>query len=176
MEQEENTEITKSNTYYEQMASIENIDPTIIQVGIATARQKIEDHHSDKFTYALPEWAMLTADPEIIAIVQVHGAEGIQVTMQKVDFKVDFKNESSIIHYATHLQNQMNTRLSLLGYVVFYKSYSVVQQDPYYHSTLTDSESAELTQFNKESTNPDFSFIILTKDLQRVEATSQLIS
>lgn len=158
------------------MTPIHPVDPAIIQVGIATAKRKIEQHYSDKFTYALPAWAMLTADPEIIAVVQIHGQAGIQLTKQRVDFAVDFNDASSITYYADYLQGHMNRQLPLVGYIMFYKHILIIQPDPNYQTTLTDFERTELEQYNQQNTDPDFSLIILTKDLEHVDSTMQLTS
>jgi hypothetical protein len=156
------------------MNTINDIDATIIQKGIALAKQKIEADYSDKFVYALPDWAMLTGNPETITVVPIHGNEGIQVTQQRVDFKVDFNDERSIIYYTNYLNNHMNTKLPLLGYILFYKNILMVQKDPSYALALSDFESAEIIRYNSNNTGPDFSFIIFTKDLKVVATTADL--
>ena len=65
---------------------------------ILKIKRKIEDHYSDKFTYAMPDWAMLTAEPEIISILDIHSEEGVKIAKQKVDFPVDF-NTILVVHY-----------------------------------------------------------------------------
>ncbi|WP_144243324.1 hypothetical protein [Sphingobacterium sp. ML3W] len=156
------------------MNDFKNIHPTILQRGIVLAKKKAEDHYSDKFTYALPNWAMLTGNPEMIAAVQIYGNEGIQVTLQRVDFKVDFNNEASIQRYVNHLNKQMKTTLPLLGYVLFYKNVLIMQKDPNYGLALSAFEASEITRYNSDNTTPNISFITLTKDLEMVESTVEL--
>ncbi|MEJ5146921.1 hypothetical protein [Sphingobacterium sp. MYb388] len=151
-----------------------DIDPTIIQKGIALAKQKIEAHYSDKFTYALPDWAMLTGNPEAIAVVPIYGNEGILVTKRRVDFEVDFNDERSIIYYTNHLNNQMNADLPLLGYLLFYKNILILQKDPSYALDLSDFESAEIISYNRNNISTDFSLIIFNKDLELVATTTDL--
>ncbi|MBF0598412.1 hypothetical protein [Faecalibacter rhinopitheci] len=81
--------------------------------------KKIEKHYEDKFTYAIPEWAILSANPEIVYIIPVHGTEGVTITKQRVDFNVNFSDIKSIIHYAQYLSDQMNIKHEILGYIVF---------------------------------------------------------
>ena len=64
----------------------------LLQKAIEYAKDKIERHFEDKLTYALPDWAMLTGNPEIISWVEVRGSEGIAITKQRVDFNVNFQN------------------------------------------------------------------------------------
>lgn len=156
------------------MNRFNDIDRTIIQKGIAFAKQKIEADYSDKFVYALPDWAMLTGNPEPIAVVPVHGNEGILVTKQRVDFEVDFSDERSIVFYTNYLNSQMNTHLPLWGYVLFYKNVLMVQKDPSYALALSDFESAEIIRYNSNNISTDFSFITFNKDLELVVYTSDL--
>lgn len=156
------------------MNEINNIHPMITKKVIALAKQKVENHYRDKFTYALPEWAMLTGNPEMIAAVQIHGNEGIQVTKQRLDFEIDFNNEASIQRYANHLNHQMNIALPLLGHILFYKNVLTMQEDPNYAFALNDFESSEIIRFNGNNATPNISFITLTKDLALVESTSEL--
>jgi|GEM_PF-624591 len=158
------------------MNEINNIHPTITQKVIALAKQRIENDYRDKFTYDLPEWAMLTGNPELIAVVQIHGNQGIEVTQQRVDFVVDFNEEASIQHYADYLNKQMDATLPLLGYVSFCKNVLIIQKDPNYALALSAFESSEINRFNNNSDHakPNISFIILTKDLEMVESTAEL--
>lgn len=156
------------------MNRFNGIDPTIIQKGIALAKQKIEADYSDKFTYALPDWAMLTGNPEMIAIVPIHGNEGILITKQRVDFEVDFNDERSIIYYTNYLHNHMNAHLPLLGYALFYKNVLMVQKDPSYALVLSDFESTEIIRYNSHNTSTNFSFITFNKDLELVASTADL--
>lgn len=156
------------------MNRFNGIHPKIIEKGVALAKQKIEAHYSDKFVYALPDWAMLTGNPEAIDVVLIHGNEGILITQQRVDFEVDFNDERSIIYYSNYLNNQMNALLPLLGYVLFYKNVLMVQKDPSYTLALSDLESAEIIRYNRNNTSTDFSFITLNKDLDLVDTTADL--
>ncbi len=156
------------------MNRFNDINPSIIQKGITLVKQKIEAHYSDKFIYALPDWAMLTGNPEMIAIVPIHGNEGILVTKQRVDFEVDFNDEHSIIYYTNFLINQMNDHLPLLGYVLFYKNVLIMQKDTNYALPLNDFESTEIIRFNNSNKSTDSSFIIFNKNLEIVASTSDL--
>lgn len=115
------------------------------------AKQKIEEHYQDKFTYALPDWAMLTADPEILAIVTVHGKEGILATKERVNFEVDFKHKESIQFYVTYLNRKMNTSLTIMGYIVFFDKKVYLQKDTNYPKELTANELDEIKKYNHEN-------------------------
>lgn len=157
------------------MNRFKDIDDTIIQRGITLAKQKIEADYSEKFVYALPDWAMLTGNPEPIAVVPIHGNEGILVSKQRVDFEVDFNDERSIIYYTSYLNTQMNNQLPLLGYILFYKNVLIIQKDPSYALPLSDFESAEIIRYNSNNTSRDFSFIIINKNLELVAYTADLL-
>ncbi|UXD71142.1 hypothetical protein MUK51_07570 [Sphingobacterium faecium] len=156
------------------MNRFNGIHTKITQKGADLAKQKIEADYSEKFVYALPDWAMLTGNPEIIGVVQIYGNEGILVTQQRVDFEVDFGDEHSIIYYTNYLNNQMNAHLPLLGYVLFYKNVLIVQKDPNYPLTLSDLESEEIIRYNSNNISTDFSFIIFNKELELVASTADL--
>lgn len=118
---------------------------------IQIAKQKIEEHYQDKFTYALPDWAMLTADPEILAIVTVHGKEGVLTTKERVNFEVDFKHKESIQLYAAYLNRKMNTSLAIMGYIVFFDKKVYLQKDTNYPKELTANELDEIKKYNHEN-------------------------
>lgn len=130
--------------------------------------QKMEQHYEDKFTYALPEWAMLSAKPEIVSIITVHGAEGIAITKQRVEFDVNFSDRNSIIHYTDYLSNQMNIEHEILGYIIFFDKNIYAKKDPNYKKDLTAFEQSELDNYPKSKT--DISILMLNKAFQEIKS------
>ncbi len=140
-----------------------------LQKAIEYAKDKIEEHYEDKFTYALPDWAMLTGNPEIIAWVEVSGSEGIAITKQRVDFNVNFQDKLSIIYYADFLNNQMNKGLETVGYLIFYDKNIVAKKDLNYFQDLTHDQNSELLKFNSEKTTTDISILMLNAEYKLIE-------
>lgn len=136
---------------------------------LAQIKKEIEDHYSDKFIYALPNWAKLTGKPEIIAIVKIHGENGIAITKKRVDFHVDFESENSICNYAHFLNAQMDITLEIKGYVVFYVKNICIVKDSYYDKDLTDSEVTEMTKFNVDNKLMEILCMKFTKDFGKVD-------
>ena len=132
-------------------------------------KEEIEHHYQDKFTYALPTWAKLSGQPEIIAIINVHGDKGIAITKQPVDFPVDFANENSICTYARFLNEQMDTSLEIIGYIVFYAKNICVVKDPLYHRDLTAAQNTEIAKFNAGNNPIEISCMRFTKDFLKVD-------
>lgn len=141
----------------------------LLQKAIEYAKDKIEEHYEDKFTYALPDWAMLTGNPEIISWVEVRGSEGIAITKQRVDFNVNFKDKLSIIYYADFLNNQMNKNLETVGYVIFYDKNIVAKKDPNYTEELSADQNSELLTFNSEKSTTDISILMLNAEYKLIE-------
>lgn len=146
----------------------------IIQKSLALARQKIETHYSDKFTYALPEWAMLSGNPVFVALLQIHGSDGIQISQSRVDFHVDFSDEQSILFYVEFLQKKMDTKLPVCGYVLFYKNILMMQKEQNYTAELTALQNSEIDGFNKNSTDFEYSLLILNTTLETISSTAHL--
>ncbi len=141
----------------------------LLQKAIEYAKDKIERHFEDKLTYALPDWAMLTGNPEIISWVEVRGSEGIAITKQRVDFNVNFQDKLSIIYYAAFLNNQMNKDLETVGYVIFYDKNIVAKKDPNYTEELSADQKSELLKFNSEKSTTDISILMLNAEYKLIE-------
>lgn len=135
----------------------------------------IEEHYKDKFVYAIPEWAYLTTDPEIIGAVTIHGKEGVLITKKPVDFNVDFKNIISITEYIDFLNQKMNQDLPIIGYVVFFSYVLRVKKDKDYSKKLSQYQLDEIDKFNSNNNEFTISLFILNKDLKRVNDALELI-
>ncbi len=142
---------------------------------IQIIKQEIEKHYSDKFTYAIPDWAMLSVQPEIISILSIHGEEGIQIAKQKVDFPVHFSDISSIVNYSGFLLNQMNIELEIIGYVVFYNKKIIAIKDPGYLEHLTEFEENELIKFNADQKEEDLSLLYFDQNLNQVNSLDEAL-
>lgn len=142
---------------------------TLLQKAIEYAKDKIEERYEDKFTYALPDWAILTGNPEIVSWVEVHGSEGIAITKMRVDFNVSFSDTSSVIYYADFLNNQMNKNLEKVGFVIFYDKNIFAKKNPNYSRDLTDDQNSELHIFNSEKSTTDISILKLNAEYTLVE-------
>lgn len=142
---------------------------------ILKMKQKEEIHYADKFTYALPQWAMLSAKPEIIEVLYVYGDHGVSIAKQKVNFEVDFKNCSSIKMYVDFLMNQMNTALDIVGYVYFYNKNIFACKDKNYAKPLTSSEEEELKKTNLRDGAIDSSILITDKFGNVIESLNDLL-
>lgn len=134
----------------------------------------IEEHYKDKFVYAIPEWAYLTTDPEIIGAVTIHGKEGVLITKKPVDFNVDFKNIISITEYIDFLNQKMNQDLPIIGYVVFFSYVLRVKKDKDYSKKLSQYQLDEIDKFNSNNNEFTISLFILNKDLKRVNDVVEL--
>ena len=134
----------------------------------------IEEHYKDKFVYAIPEWAYLTTDPEIIGAVTIHGKEGVIITKKPVDFNVDFKNIISITEYIDFLNQKMNQDLPIIGYVVFFSYVLRVKKDKDYSKKLSQYQLDEIDKFNSNNNEFTISLFILNKDLKRVNDVVEL--
>lgn len=145
------------------------IHSTLELKALQYAKEKIEKHYEDKFTYALPLWAMLTGNPTLIASVEVRGAEGVAMTKQRVEFNVSFKDKSSIIYYASYLNDHMNQNQETVGYIIFYDKNIYVKKDPNYTEDLSDYQNLELLQFNSDKSSTDISIIMLNNNYELVE-------
>ena len=134
----------------------------------------IEEHYKDKFVYAIPEWAYLTTDPEIIGAVTIHGKEGVIITKKPVDFNVDFKNIISITEYIDFLNQKMNQDLPIIGYIVFFSYVLRVKKDKDYSKKLSQYQLDEIDKFNSNNNEFTISLFILNKDLKRVNDVVEL--
>ncbi|RLZ08322.1 hypothetical protein [Faecalibacter macacae] len=134
----------------------------------------IEEHYKDKFVYAIPEWAYLTTDPEIIGAVTIHGKEGVLITKKPVDFNVDFKNIISITEYIDFLNQKMNQDLPIIGYIVFFSYVLRVKKDKDYSKKLSQYQLDEIDKFNSNNNEFTISLFILNKDLKRVNDVVEL--
>lgn len=139
------------------------------------ARLKIETHYQDKFVYAIPEWAYLTTDPEIIGAVTIHGKEGIIITKKPVDFNVDFKNIISITEYIDFLNQKMNQDFPIIGYIVFFSYVLRVKKDKDYSKKLSQYQLDEIDKFNSNNNEFTISLFIIDKELNRVNDVLELI-
>lgn len=142
---------------------------------ILKMKQREEIHYADKFTYALPQWAMLSAKPEIIDILHIYGDQGVSIAKQKVEFAVDFKNTSSIKTYVSFLMNQMNTALDIVGHVYFYNKNIFACKDINYPKPLTEWEEGELKKTNLGDGSIDSSILITDKEGNVVESLNDLL-
>ena len=143
---------------------------------ILKIKRKIEDHYSDKFTYAMPDWAMLTAEPEIISILDIHSEEGVKIAKQKVDFPVDFNTISSVVNYVDFLSNQMNSQKEITGYVIFYNKNTLLIKDPNYLQDLTAFQESELNKYNQTQSQVDISLLITDQNWNEVDLLDDLLS
>ncbi|MGV4413606.1 hypothetical protein [Chryseobacterium sp. T1] len=143
---------------------------------IQKIKQNIENDYSDKFTYAMPDWAMMSAEPDIISILDIHGKEGLQVAKQKVNFPVDFYNISSISEYVDFLSNQMDCQKEIIGYVVFYNKNMLIIKDPNYLQDLTVFQKNEIKKSNQAESQVDISLIILDQNWNKVNSLDDLLS
>lgn len=142
---------------------------------ILKIKRKIEDHYSDKFTYAMPDWAMLTAEPEIISILDIHNEEGVKIAKQKVDFPVDFNTISSVVNYVDFLSNQMNSQKEITGYVIFYNKNTLLIKDPNYLQDLTAFQESELNKYNQTQSQVDISLLITDQNWNEVDLLGDLL-
>ena len=142
---------------------------------ILKIKQKIEDHYSDKFTYAMPDWAMLSAEPEIISILDIHSEEGVKIAKQKVDFPVDFNTISSVVNYVDFLSNQMNSQKEITGYVIFYNKNTLLIKDPNYLQDLTAFQESELNKYNQTQSQVDISLLITDQNWNEVDLLGDLL-
>lgn len=130
--------------------------------------QKFEKYYEDKFTYALPKWAILSADPEIISIIPVHGSKGIEIIQQRVNFDVNFSDRRSIIYYTHFLSSQMNIEYKVLGYIIFFDKHICLKKDPTYKNNLTVFEQSELDNFSKDK--DDISILMLNDNFKEIKS------
>lgn len=143
---------------------------------ILKIRQKIENHYSDKFTYAIPDWAMLSAEPDIISILDIHSEEGVQIAKQKVNFPVDFRTISSIVNYVDFLSNQMNKKKEITGHVIFYNKNTLIIKDPNYLQDLTAFQENELNKYNQTPSQVDIALLLTDQNWDEVEVLDDLLS
>lgn len=137
--------------------------------------QKVETHYADKFTYAVPNWAMISALPEIFAILTVYGKDGIAIMKEKVTFDVDFNRKNSLEYYVDFLQKKMNIREEVAGYVFFYTENIMLVKDIKHTSKLTDDQVEALHEFNQNQVE-NYSLLITDKDLNVVDSTDALLA
>lgn len=145
------------------------------QVVIDSTRKLIEKHYQDKFTYAIPTWARLTADPEILEVIPLHGLQAITICKQKVDFKVDFKDIKSIKQYVSFLNNQMDISLDIIGYVVFLNKQVYIEKAPSYHMALSQSQNNEIDKYNLSQEKFELIILYLNNKDQIIENLDQLL-
>lgn len=148
-----------------------NHDKVILKI-----KQKIENHYSDKFTYAMPDWAMLSAEPDIISILDIHSEEGVQIVKQKVNFPVDFYNISSVVDYVDFLSNQMNSQKEIIGYIIFYNKNTLIIKDPNYLQDLTAFQENELNKYNQTQSQVDISLLFTDQNWDEVDLLDDLLS
>ena len=146
------------------------------ETALNLAKKQLEKHYEDKYVYALPDWAMLSAEPTCIAVVTVYGTEGITIAKQRVDFRVDFKDPASVSQYADFLTQQMNTALDVVGYVVFFDKKVYLKKDPNYMEELTESQQLELDKQNQQKKDVEISIILLNKNHEPVANLDELAS
>lgn len=135
----------------------------------------IEEHYKDKFVYAIPEWAYLTTDPEIIGAVTIHGKEGVIITKKPVYFNVDFKSIISITEYIDFLNQKMNQDLPIIGYIVFFSYVLRVKKDKDYSKKLSQYQLDEIDKFNSNNNEFTISLFIIDKELNRVDDILEFI-
>lgn len=138
------------------------------EAALNIARKQVENHYQDKYIYALPAWAMWSAQPQGIAVITIYGTEGIAISKQRVDFKVDFKEASSITRYADFLNKQMNTALDVIGYIVFFAKNVYLKKDPNYQEELSACQQLELDKQNQLIKDMEISIITLNKNHELV--------
>src|SRR5690606_32311239 len=146
------------------------------ETALNLAKKQVEKHYEDKYVYALPDWAMLSAEPTCIAVVTVYGTEGITIAKQRVDFRVDFKDPASVSQYADFLTQQMNTAPDVVGYVVFFDIKVYLKKDPHDMEELTESHQVELDRPNQQEKDGEISIILLNKNHEPVANLDHLAS
>lgn len=127
-------------------------------------KDKVDEHYSDKFIYALPDWFKLSAVPELIQVLPIYGKEGIEVCKQKVAFKVSFNDVSSVVTYVNFLKEQMCTALDVIAYVVFFVKNVKGIKDPNYKKELTDFEALEIVKYNNTNNEIEISMAFFDVD------------
>lgn len=147
-----------------------------IETALDLARKQVEKHYEDKYVYALPAWAMLSAQPICIAVVTVYGTEGITIAKQRVDFRVDFKDPASVSQYADFLTQQMDTARDVMGYVVFFDKNVYLKKDPNYMEELTENQQLELDKQNQLKKDIEISIILLNKNHEPAANLDELAS
>ncbi|MGG5507994.1 MULTISPECIES: hypothetical protein [unclassified Myroides] len=115
---------------------------------IQTIKEELDQQYGNKYTYAVPAWALLQADPQLLFILPVHGKSGIAIIKQRVDFTVDFSSTASVLHYAHFLDAQMDKSLGITSYVVFFNKNIIIGKDPDYPKKLTARQEQELLTYN----------------------------
>lgn len=145
-----------------------------IEKALQHAKAAIEAHYADKFTYALPDWAMLTGNPEFVTIIKVHGLAGISICKQRVAFPVSFSDIASISRYADFLNQQMDKSLAIVAFVVFYNKQIKVAKDPQYTVSLTTEEESALNQYNEKQTAVEISLITLNSDFEPIGSLDEV--
>lgn len=133
------------------------------QTALSLAIKQVEKHYKGKYVNALPEWAMISADPDIVAVITLYGVEGIAIAKQGVDFEVDFKDSTSVNHYADFINNQMDITLDVLGYVVYFDKRIFIKKDPMYKKELSDNQIAEMYMYNNLGKELEISILYLNK-------------
>ncbi|WP_312823389.1 hypothetical protein [Epilithonimonas sp.] len=146
-----------------------NLDLILLKI-----KHKVETHFADKFVYAIPEWAMMTALPDIFATLKVHGKNGVHLLKQKVNFEFDFKSMQSWEFYADFLRKKMDEREKVVGYVFFFTENLINVKDVNYTSDLTKFQEEELKKFNQNQLET-YGILITDKDLNVVESTDALL-
>lgn len=120
-------------------------------------KRKLDAQYSDKFIYALPNWFRLSAAPEVICVLPIHGKEGLAIARQKVEFKVDFSDKLSVSNYVDFLNKQMPKKLMVVAYVVFFNKNIQGGQDGNYKVPLTVFEEREIIKYNNHCIDIDIS-------------------
>lgn len=136
-------------------------------------KQKIEQHYSNKFVYAIPDWTMISALPDIFITLTIHGKNGINLIKQKLDFEVDFNSKESLEYYVNFLQHKMDIQEKIIGYIFFYKMNAIAVKDVNYTLHLTDFQEKELQKFNQNQVE-DYGMLITDCDLNVLDSTNEL--
>ncbi|MGX9985302.1 hypothetical protein [Soonwooa purpurea] len=142
----------------------------MIEKLISQAKHKEDQWYSNKAVFALPDWFTLTSEPELIALLPVHGTIGLDIIKQRVDFQVDFDDKNSIQQYARFLESQMNKELSIEGYVLFYNKNVLGKKDPDFKFDLSPSQELEIKQYNVQRNKLDITVAYFDSDSNLVES------
>lgn len=146
----------------------------MIEQLILKVKDKENQWHSDKFMYALPDWYTLESEAEVVALLPIHGQQGLEISRQRVDFEVDFYNVNSVRHYSNFLEDQMNKELPVLGYVLFYNNNIIGKKDPNFNAELTPFQEEEIKRRNEQRIKVDISCAFFDSELNSLESFDSL--
>lgn len=152
------------------MLFIKSIKKRMIEQLISQVKDKEDQWYSNKFMYALPDWFTLESEAEFVALLPIHGQDGVEIMRQRVGFEVDFYNVNSIVRYSNFLENQMCKELPVLGYVLFYNKNIVGKKDPNFKSELTPFQEEKIKLHYEQRIKVDISCAYFDSELNRLDS------